>query len=73
MDEAMVNLLWKLGEHVVTSEFTMGLKIPAYVGEKLIFTAGIEKQSKKIFFMSALCQKSKNEIVATGFTKCIKV
>lgn len=73
MDEAMVNLLWKLGEKAVTSEFVMRLKNPAYVGKKLIFSAGIEKQAKNIFYTKALCENEEGLIIAAGTAKCIKV
>jgi len=73
MDEAMVNLLWKLGEKAVTSEFVMRLKNPAYVGKKLLFSASIEKQAKKIFYTKALCKNEEGLIIAIGTAKCIKV
>ncbi|MFH1093259.1 MAG: PaaI family thioesterase [Candidatus Omnitrophota bacterium] len=73
MDEAMVNLLWKLGVKAVTSEFVMRLKNPAYVGGKLIFTACIEKQAKRVYYTKAVCKNKEGLIIATGTAKCIKV
>ncbi len=73
MDEAMVILLWKLGIKAVTSEFLMRLKNPAYVGKKLLFSASIEKQAKKVFYTKALCENEDGLIIAIGSAKCIKV
>ena len=73
MDEAMVNLLWKLKVKAVTSEFTMRLKKPAYVGKKLIFKSSIEKMARKIFYTKAVCLDKNGLVVAIGNAKCIRV
>ena len=50
LDEAMVNLLWKQGKHVVTAHLELRLKKTADVGEKLFFEAGIEAEEKRLIY-----------------------
>lgn len=72
MDEAMVNLLWKLGIKAVTAEFVMRLQSPAYVGKKLTFNASIEKKAKRIFYTKSSCSCD-GALIAQATAKCIKV
>ncbi|MDD5747211.1 MAG: PaaI family thioesterase [Candidatus Omnitrophica bacterium] len=73
LDEAMVNLLWKLGKSAVTAEFRMRLKKPAYIDEPLVFRARIENEEKKIIYTSAECTDENGLVVATATAACMKV
>ena len=73
LDEAMVNLIWKLGKKAVTSEFGMRLKKAAFVGSNLFFSAEIERETKKVFYTRSFCKDVQGEIIASGFAKCIRI
>jgi len=74
LDEVMVNLPWrKYDTPVVTAELNVRLRNPARVGEKIIFTAEIEKEVKSIIFVKGSAVTESGETVALATAKCIKV
>ena len=74
LDETMVNLPWKLYKTpVVSAEMTLRLKKPAKVGEKLIFTAEIEKEKGRFVFTKSTATLTDGTIIAEATAKCIKV
>lgn len=73
LDESMVNLLWRMGKNAVSVEFKVRLKKTAYIGNKLYFTSGIEKEEKRIIYTYGVCKGQNKEIVATAEAKCMYV
>ena len=73
LDEAMGLLLWKLGKKAVTADFNMRLKKPAFVGNKLFFSAVIEKEEKRVIYTKATCRDKQSQIIALANAKYVKV
>ncbi|MFH1074450.1 MAG: PaaI family thioesterase [Candidatus Firestonebacteria bacterium] len=74
LDEVMVNLPWKkYNNPVVSAELNIRLRKPARIGEKIIFSAEIEKEVKNIIFVKGSAASESGEIFATASAKCLKV
>ena len=74
LDEVMVNLPWKkYGNPVVSAELCIRLKKPVRVGQKVIFSAWIEKEAKSLILMNGRAELENGDVVATSTAKCIKV
>lgn len=74
LDEVMVNLPWKkYDKPVVSAELNIRLKKPVKVGQKVIFSAWIEKEVKNLVFMAGQAALENGDIVATSTAKCLKV
>lgn len=73
LDECMVNLIWKLGIRAVTAEYTVRLLNPAKIGEKLIFSATVISERKKILIVEGTCKDEESKGIAFSSSKCIKV
>ncbi|MFH1459216.1 MAG: PaaI family thioesterase [Candidatus Omnitrophota bacterium] len=73
LDEAMVNLLWKLGITAVTADLNLRLVKPAIVNKKLFFEAKIKEKQKKIIITEAICKNEKGQKIAQANAKCLKV
>lgn len=73
LDEAMVNLLWRLKIQAVSAHLEVRLKNPAYVGEPLNFKAWIAHKNSKIIYTESQAYKNDGKIVATACAKCVKV
>ena len=74
LDEVMVNLPWKkYNSPVVSAELNIRLRKPARVGERIIFSAEIEKEVKGIIFMKGSAATPDGDVIATATAKCIKV
>lgn len=74
LDEVMVNFPWqKYDTPVISAEMTLRLKKPVKVGEKIIFTAEIEKEIKNLIYTKGEAKRENGEIVATSSAKCIRV
>jgi acyl-coenzyme A thioesterase PaaI-like protein len=74
LDEVMVNLPWKkYNSPVVSAELNIRLRKPARIGEKIVFSAEIEKEIKNIIFVKGKAASEDAELIATGAAKCIKI
>lgn len=74
LDEVMVNLPWKLyNTPVVSAELNIRLKKPVKVGEKVFFSAEIEKEQKNIIYTKGEAKLSDGSVVAAASAKCIKI
>ncbi|OGF46120.1 MAG: hypothetical protein A2452_00160 [Candidatus Firestonebacteria bacterium RIFOXYC2_FULL_39_67] len=74
LDEVMVNLPWKkYNSPVVSAELNIRLRNPAMVGEKIVFSAEIEKEVRNIIFVKGSAVSESGELIATSTAKCIKV
>lgn len=73
LDEAMVNLLWKLGEPAVTAEMSVRFLRPAPVGAALAFEAWIARRSGRLFRMEAEARDEQGRAVARGQAKCVRL
>lgn len=73
LDEVMVNLPWKMGKNVVSAEINIRLKKMAKVGERLIFTAWIEKEDKRVIYTASDAKKDNGEIIASATAKCVRL
>lgn len=73
LDEVMVNLPWKMGIKAVSVEINVRLRNPAKVGEKLLFSAWIDRTEKKLIYTKAETKNESGKIVATASAKCINV
>lgn len=73
LDECMVNLAWKLGIRAVSAEYTVRLKNPASVGKKLIFSAKISSENKRLLLVEGVCRDKEGKEIAFSSSKCVKV
>ncbi len=74
LDEVMVNLPWKkYNTPVVSAELNIRLRKPVKVGQKVIFSAWIEKEAKNLVFMNGKAELENGEVAATATAKCLKV
>ncbi len=73
LDECMVNLAWKLGIHAVSAEYTVKLLKPAFIGGKLIFSAKIISENKKMLTVEGECSDKEGNIFARSSSKCVKI
>lgn len=73
LDEAMVNLLWRLGKKAVTAHFEMRFKKPAMVNKELFFKAWIAKEDKKVIYTHSECLDELGQTVALAQAKCMMV
>ena len=74
LDEVMVNLPWKkYNTPVISAEMTFRLKKPVKVGEKIVFTAEVEKEIKNLIYTKGEAKRENGEVVATATAKCIRV
>lgn len=73
LDECMVNLVWKLGLHAVSAEYTVRLINPAAVGKRLIFSAKIVSEKPRIVMLEGECRDEDGKPIAASSSKCIMV
>lgn len=73
LDEAMVNLCWKLGLKAVTAEITVRLKKPVKVGERVRIEAGLQKQKGRALYTVSRVLDEKGDVVAQGEATCIQI
>jgi uncharacterized protein (TIGR00369 family) len=72
LDEVMVKLAIELGQLAVTAQMDVRLKKAARVGEKIIVSAEIVKDSRKILEAYAQAVTEDNVIIADAKGKLIK-
>ena len=74
LDEIMVNLPWYLEKTpVVSAEFTVRIKQPLQVGEKVFFEAWIVKHLRRYYEMESKATTEDGKVVATAKAKCFRV
>ncbi len=73
LDEMMVNLAWKEGVPAVTAEFTVRLKKPAQIGEKVYLEGVIKKEGGRGIYTSSVAKNEKGEILASATATCVKI
>lgn len=74
LDEVMVNLPWRRYKvPVISAEFNVRLKKPVKVGEKVIFSAEIEKECKNLIYTKGEAKLENGSLIATASAKCLKV
>ncbi len=73
LDECMVNLAWQLGIRAVSAEYTVKLLNPAMIGKRLIFSAHIVSERKRILAIEAQCANEEGVKIAFSSSKCVKV
>ena len=64
LDEVMVNLLHKLGQKAVTARMEVTLKRPAQVGQELVFTAQLVKETRRTLEVCSQAQTADGTVVA---------
>ncbi len=73
LDEAMLNLLWKIGKPALTVKLDVDFKRPAKVGEELFFEAEIEKEEKRLIYAKAHAQTQDGTLIAQAKAKCFRI
>ncbi|MBI5196828.1 MAG: PaaI family thioesterase [Nitrospirae bacterium] len=73
LDEAMVKLAIAMNMPVVTAQMEIRLKKALTVGEKIIVTAEILKDTKKILEASAKAVTADNTLIAEATGKLVRV
>lgn len=73
LDEVMVNLTYKLGQKAVTARMEVTLKRPAQVGQELVFTAKLVRETRRTFDAHAQAQTSDGTVVAEARGTLIKL
>lgn len=73
LDEAMLNLLWKIGKPALTVNLDVDFKKPARLGEELLFEAEIEKEEKRLIYTRARAQTKEGVLIAQAKAKCFRI
>ena len=74
LDEVMVNLPWRLEKApVVSAEFSIRLKKPVKVGEKILFKGWIVKHLRRYYEMESEAATQEGMVVATAKAKCFRM
>lgn len=72
LDEAMVKLAIGLGMNAVTATMDIKFRKPLFVGEKIIVTANIQSEAKRLIEASAKAIKDDGTIIAEGEGKLMR-
>lgn len=64
LDEVMVNLAHKLGRKAVTAKMEVTFKRPAQVGQELIFTAGLIRETRRTLQARAQARAADGTVLA---------
>ncbi|MDP7180587.1 MAG: PaaI family thioesterase [Candidatus Woesearchaeota archaeon] len=73
LDEAMVNLAYKLKLNAVTKTITVNLKKPTVVGHKYNLSGEIVEEQEKIIKAKATLKDQNNELVAEAESILVKL
>jgi len=73
LDEAMVTLLNRMGEHAVTAELTVRFLAPAGIGEPFRVTAGLVERRGRIRKLEARLARTDGTEVARARSTCIRL
>lgn len=73
LDEVMVNLQHKLGRRAVTARMEVTLKRPARVGQELVFTAQLVKETRRTLEACARARTVDGTVVAEARGTLIKL
>ncbi|MBI4697651.1 MAG: PaaI family thioesterase [Nitrospirae bacterium] len=73
LDEAMVKLALAMDIPVVTAEMTVRLRKALNIGEKIIVTAEIKENTKKLLIASAEAVTEDGVVIADASGKLVKV
>jgi uncharacterized protein (TIGR00369 family) len=73
LDEVMVNLPFMLGQKAVTARMEVKLKKPAVVGQELIFTARLTRETRRTLDASAQAVTADGTVVAEASGTLMKV
>lgn len=73
LDEVMVKLVYELGTLAVTAEMSLRFKEPARIGEDIIVTGEIVKETKRIIYTKANAKYREGNIVAEAEGKLVRI
>jgi uncharacterized protein (TIGR00369 family) len=73
LDEVMVNLPNRLGQRAITARMTVSLKRPARVGQELVVTARLDRETRRTIDAHATARTADGSIVAEAVGTLVKV
>jgi uncharacterized protein (TIGR00369 family) len=73
LDEVMVNLPYELGQKAVTARMRVTFKKPAKVGQELVFTACVVKETRRTIDAQARAETTDGTLVAEAHGTLMKV
>lgn len=73
LDEVMVNYHCLKGEMVVTAEYTVRLKAPCPVNQKILLSAHSVKTKGRLYFTASEARLENGKLIAEATATCMKM